>query len=144
MTVTLAPPSDRLLKDLTDEDLAQFKELVARQTDRSLYPLADDVVDKIVIYSADKLLPKLRGSVEEKYSVMDDVQRALRTGPGVIVVKGMIPTEIIDRAEAVADLVNPRPADYTNKASRRTFGWGEKHAKQDPESYAEYYGNEVL
>lgn len=144
MTVTLAPPSTRLLKDLTDADLADFKELVARQTDRSQYPLAEDVVDNIVIYSAETLLPKVRGSVEDKYAVMDDVQRALRTGPGVLVIKGMIPLETIDRVGVVADEINPRPSSYTNKASRRTMGFSEKHAKHDPESFADYYGNEIL
>lgn len=144
MTITLAPTQNRLLKDLTDADLAEFKQLCERQTDRAQYPLCVDVVDKVILYSADSLLPRLRASEEERYSVMDEIQRALKDGPGVIVMRGMIPTDVIDNASAAMDAINPKPAQSESKMSRRTFAYSEKHAKQDPESFAAYYSSEVL
>ena len=144
MTITLPTPSTRLLKDLNDDDFAQFKELIARDTDRSQYHLADDVVERVVVYSSKTVLPKLNGSIDDKNAVMDEFQKALHTGPGVFVIRDMIPCDIIDRASKAADEINPRPENLANKNSRRTFAYSEKHAKHDPESFADYYGNEIL
>lgn len=144
MTITASKLPSRLVQDLTDADFADFKELVARQTDKSQYPSCEDVVDRVVIFSAATLLPRLRGNEEERQGVMDDIQRALQYGPGVLVIRDMIPIEAIERASQVADELNPRPANLENKNSRRTFAYSEKHAKHDPDSFAEYYGNEIL
>ena len=144
MAITLPTPSTRLLKDLDDNDFAQFKELIAQDTDRSQFPLCDDVVERVVVYSSKNLLPRLRGTAEDKNTVMDEIQRALQTGPGVLVIRDMIPCDVVDRASKAGDEINPKPANSENKNSRRTFGYSEKHAKHDPESFADYYGNEIL
>jgi hypothetical protein len=75
---------------------------------------------------------------------MEDFQRALLEGPGVFVLRGLVPIDIIDGAEKVTAEVNPRKEGSTSKASRRTFGYTEKHAKHNPDSFADYYGNDVL
>lgn len=144
MAITLPTPSSRLLKELDDADFDQFRELIARETDRSQFPLCDDVVERVVVYSSKTLLPRLRGTAEDKNAVMDELQRALQTGPGVLVIREMIPSDVIDRASKASDEINPKPASSENKMSRRTFGYSEKHAKHDPESFADYYGNEIL
>lgn len=75
---------------------------------------------------------------------MDEFHRALLTGPGVFVIRNMIPRDVIDRAEVVTGRLNQVASGPRGNRSRRTFGYSEKHAKCDAESFAEYYGNEVL
>lgn len=98
----------------------------------------------MVIYDAPDLVPKLRGSAEDRYAVMEEVQRALLSGPGVFVMRNMIPQQVIDKAAEVAEELNPRAKHEGKKHSRRTFAFSEKHAKNDPSSFADYYGNDVL
>lgn len=76
---------------------------------------------------------------------MDDIQRALLSGPGILVMRGMIDSGVIDRAQAVADELSPPAVNRKEgENSRRIFGYLDKHAKTRPESFAEYYGNEIL
>jgi hypothetical protein len=82
--------------------------------------------------------------MEDRYAVMEELQRALLSGPGVFVMRNMIAVDTIDKAVRVGDELNPRSKHAGAKASRRTFAYNEKHAQHDPESYAEYYGNDVL
>lgn len=69
----------------------------------------------------------------------------LSIGPGFFVVRGMVPTAVIDRTEEIAKDVHAKwPAKGGGAGSMRTSAFIEKHAVTDPESYADYYGNEVL
>jgi hypothetical protein len=114
-----------------------------QQTDASSFPLSKEVVGNVVVYDANELAPRLAASTESRYEVMEEIQRALLTGPGVFLMRNMISSETIDKAAAVGEELNPR-AKHAGKDSRRTFAYNEKHAQHDPESYAEYYGNDVL
>jgi hypothetical protein len=77
--------------------------------------------------------------------VQDEVHRVLSVGPGFFVVRGMVPTEVIDRTEEIAKDVHAKwPPMGGGTGSMRTSAFIEKHAITDAESYAEYYGNEVL
>lgn len=75
---------------------------------------------------------------------MEEIQRALLDGPGVFLMRNMISPDAIDKAAAVGEELNPREKHAGKKDSRRTFAYNEKHAQHEPESYAEYYGNDVL
>jgi len=143
MTISTPAPSQRLAGALQPADFTQFQKICAQQTDASAFPLAS-VSEQIPIFDSTNVLPLIRGSTEERYSVMEQFQRALLTGPGVFVVKNLVPTSIIDKAEVITEQVNPRQEGSSSKASRRTFAYSEKHAKHDPESFAEYYGNDLL
>lgn len=87
----------------------------------------------------------VRASPEERDTVMDEINRALSIGPGVLVVRGLVSKDVIDRTEEVAKVVHEQWAPFSGAGlSTRTTAFIEKHALTDPESYAEYYGNEVL
>ena len=116
----------------------------ARSTEISLYPLASEIDQQVVVYDAERLLARIRGTLPEILEVQEELQQALLSGPGVFVMRGMVPTDVIDRAENVTEQVNPRCNGPKGNNSRRTFAYSEKHAKHDPESYADYYGNDVL
>lgn len=98
----------------------------------------------MVIYDAAHLLDRVRGAENERNEVLDELQQALLSGPGVFVMRKLVPREVIDRAEAVTERVNPKSTETKGNNSRRTFAYSEKHAKHDPESYADYYGNDIL
>jgi hypothetical protein len=115
-----------------------------QQTDAAAYPHAKEVVSNVVIFDANDVAPKLLASTEERYSVMDDIQRALLSGPGIFVMRNMIPVDIIEKGVQVGEELNPRSKHEGRKDSRRTFAYSEKHAVHDPASFAEYYGNDVL
>ena len=77
--------------------------------------------------------------------MLDELYRALSIGPGLFVVRGLIAEDVIDRAEAAANIIHKRwPAEGGGSQSMRTTAFIEKIALVDPETFAEYYGNEVL
>lgn len=115
-----------------------------QQTNASSYPLCKEVVGNVVVYDANDLAPKLASSLEDRYAVMEEIQRVLLSGPGVFLMRNMISTEAIDKAASVGEELNPKSKHAGKKDSRRTFAFNEKHAQHDPDSYAEYYGNDVL
>lgn len=142
MTVIQAPAPTRLLTDLVDEDFERFKKTCAQATNSSQFPLSQDIVSNVTVYSADAALQRLNGSAEQRQAQMDEWQRALLTGPGVFVVKGLIASDVIDRADEVSREVVQ--GNHNGKSSRRIFGYTEKHAVHDPANFADYYGNDVL
>lgn len=156
MTIAQTPSTSRLVDDLTAHDFERFKTICERddrqrinnsgdqKTDPAAYPLAADVLQNVVVYDAASVLPLIQKSASDRYAVMDEIQRALLTGPGVCVMRNMYSTELIDRVQEVAIKVNPRTDKADGKPSRRGFAFIEKHAKADPESFADYYSNEVL
>lgn len=104
--------------------------------------------ENIPIYDADSLRSKLAGA-DDKDRVMDELQYALSYGPGVLVMRNLVPEAVIERAEQVCEEVRAggygtKAYDPDSKHSKRTFAYILKHALHDPESYADYYGNEVL
>jgi hypothetical protein len=156
MTTAQTPGPSRLLDELTAHDFERFKTICERdarqsvddpgdqKTDPAAYPLAAGVFQNLVVYDAASVLPLIQRSVSDRNAVMDEIQRALLTGPGVCVMRNMYSTELIDRVQEIAMKVNPRTDKADGKPSRRGFAFIEKHAKADPESFADYYSNEVL
>lgn len=77
--------------------------------------------------------------------MMDEFNRVLSIGPGLFVVRNMVKQEVIDRTEEVAVGIHEEfPPRGGGAGSMRTSAFCETHAVADPESYAQYYGNEVL
>ena len=109
-------------------------------------PLADEIQQRVPIYSFSKLQSLVRASHASRAEVMDEFHRALSLGPGLFVVRIMVRQEVIDRTEEVAVDIHKRYPPKSGGAglSSRTSAFCEKHAVADPESYADYYGNEVL
>jgi len=133
-----------LKQHVGDRPSPTVDKLGEQQTDASAYPHSKEIVSNVVIFDAQDIAPKLIASIEQRYAVMDDVQRALLTGPGIFVMRNMIPVDIIEKGVKVGEELNPRSKHEGKKDSRRTFAYNEKHAQHDPASFAEYYGNDVL
>jgi ectoine hydroxylase-related dioxygenase (phytanoyl-CoA dioxygenase family) len=146
-TPTLSPTAAAHLRS-SDCDLADFTALVEQVTERGAFPLAADVVDNALVYDADRL----RTTAEQE--VAAELVRALTDGPGVIAIRGAFPdTAVVDRATAAFDemIADEKTAggpagDHFAKAGANDRVWNalEKLAVRDPETFVDYYANDVI
>lgn len=76
--------------------------------------------------------------------MLGEIHQALSVGPGVLVVKGLVDKETIEDAVGVLKVLQKQERKVGWQGSDRAFAFTEKHASQDPTSYAKYYGNDLL
>ena len=73
-------------------DLDEFVALVGRRTDAADYPLASEVVDRVLVYDADRLRSELRRP-DGADTVAAELVRGLTDGPGVVAIRGAFPRD---------------------------------------------------
>ncbi|MFF7898908.1 phytanoyl-CoA dioxygenase family protein [Streptomyces sp. NPDC088817] len=132
-----------------DCDLGRFRALVERATDPAGYPHASAVDRGVLVYDADRL----RGA-RDRLALRVELVRALDEGPGIVVFRGAFPdTAVVDRAGAVfrALIAEQRASgagggDHFARPGANDRVWNalEKAALHDPETFADYYANDVL
>ncbi len=136
-----------------DCDLDDFVALAEQTTDAADFPLASEVVDRVLVYDADRL--RAEQSREHGVdTVAAELVRALTDGPGVVAIRGAFPdTDVVDRATAAFDamIADEKAAggakgDHFAKAGANDRIWNalEKLALRDPETFVDYYGNDVI
>ena len=72
--------------------LDDFRAQVLRDTDHADYPLASDVRDNVLVYSAATV------SDVDRRTLQSELIRALSDGPGVVVFEGAYSPDVVDRA----------------------------------------------
>ncbi|MFB7455114.1 phytanoyl-CoA dioxygenase family protein [Streptomyces sp. NPDC056188] len=132
-----------------DCDLGSFRALVERATDLAGYPHASAVDRGVLVYDA----VRLRGA-GDRPALRAELVRALDEGPGIVVFRGAFPdTAVVDRATDVfrALIAEQRASgagggDHFAKPGANDRVWNalEKAALHDPETFADYYANDVL
>ncbi|MFD5471568.1 phytanoyl-CoA dioxygenase family protein [Streptomyces sp. NPDC127105] len=132
-----------------DCDLDSFRALVERATDLAGYPHASAVDRGVLVYDA----VRLRGA-RDRPALRAELVRALDEGPGIVVFRGAFPdTAVVDRATDVfrALIAEQRASgagggDHFAKPGANDRVWNalEKAALHDPETFADYYANDVL
>ncbi|MFJ7016994.1 phytanoyl-CoA dioxygenase family protein [Streptomyces sp. NPDC101117] len=132
-----------------DCDLADFRELVERSTDRAGYPYARAVEQGVLLYDSDRLR-----AADDPRDVRAELVRALADGPGIVVLEGAFPDPaVVDRLTAVFDALiaaqraaGTAAGDHFAKPGANDRVWNalEKAALHDPAAFADYYGNDVL
>ncbi|MDI9829932.1 phytanoyl-CoA dioxygenase family protein [Streptomyces sp. KAU_LT] len=132
-----------------DCDLADFRELVERTTDRADYPYARSVEQGVLLYDSARLR-----AADDPREVRAELVRALADGPGIVVLEGAFPDpSVIDRLTAVFDalIAEQRAAgtaagDHFAKPGANDRVWNalEKAALHDPAAFADYYANDML
>ncbi|MFH9978908.1 phytanoyl-CoA dioxygenase family protein [Streptomyces sp. NPDC017179] len=132
-----------------DCDLGSFRALVERATDPAGYPHASAVDRGVLLYDAGRL----RGA-GDRPALRAELVRALDEGPGIVVFRGAFPdTAVVDRATDVfrALIAEQRASgagggDHFAKPGANDRVWNalEKAALHDPETFADYYANDVL
>jgi ectoine hydroxylase-related dioxygenase (phytanoyl-CoA dioxygenase family) len=136
-----------------DCDLADFVPLVEQTPDPADYPLATEVVDRVLVYDAERLRAEVARPDGED-AVSAELVRAFTDGPGVVAIRGAFPDPVVvDRATAAFDamIADEKAAggakgDHFAKAGANDRVWNalEKLALRDPGTFVDYYANDVI
>jgi ectoine hydroxylase-related dioxygenase (phytanoyl-CoA dioxygenase family) len=130
--------------DCRVEDLAA---IVSEQTDLADYPLSDRVEANVLVYQAQVLRLADRGAA------LAELARALRDGPGVVIIEGAVDPGVVDRAsEAFFGIIDEQNAagqavgDHFAKPGANDRIWNalEKLALADPAVFVDYHGNDIV
>ena len=134
-----------------DCDLDEFVAIVEQATEPSGFPLANEVVDNVLVYDAGRLRA---ARAQDEESVAAELVRALTDGPGVVAIRGAFPdTGVVDRVTAAFDAIiaeeraaGGQVGDHFAKAGANDRVWNalEKLAVRDPEAFVDYYANDVI
>ncbi|MFF3906149.1 phytanoyl-CoA dioxygenase family protein [Streptomyces sp. NPDC001848] len=146
MSLTTAGPGIWLREE--DCDLDAFRSLADERTDPADYPLAAGVEQNVLVYDSERL----RAAEPER--VRSEWVRALLDGPGIVVLaRAFCDLDVVDRASAVFTALIEREraagtarGDHFAKPGANDRVWNalDKMAAQDPETFADYYGNDML
>jgi ectoine hydroxylase-related dioxygenase (phytanoyl-CoA dioxygenase family) len=146
MSVTAAGPGTWLGEE--DCDLDAFRSLVDERTDPADYPLAARVEQNVLVYDSERL--RADGAEQAR----SEWVRALLDGPGIVVLERAFPDlDVVDRASAVfTALIERERAAGTARgdhfarpgANDRVWSALDKMAAHDAETFADYYGNDML
>ena len=130
-----------------DCDLDEFRALVATETDARDYPLATEIRQGALVYSAATM------AHADRHELQTELIHALADGPGVVVFEGAFDHDVVDRAsDAFAALIAAQRAaggavgDHFGKAgvNDRVWNAAQKLALHSPEVFADYYANDAL
>lgn len=133
--------------EASDCNLDDFRRLVSTETDHSDYPLATDVRQGVLVYSA------LAAANADRRALQTELLRALADGPGVVVFEGAFDPAVVDRAsEAFTAIIDAQRAESagggdhfgTAGANDRVWNAAQKLALHAPEVFAEYYANDAI
>jgi ectoine hydroxylase-related dioxygenase (phytanoyl-CoA dioxygenase family) len=131
----------------SDFVLDDFRAQVLRDTDHADYPLASDVRDNVLVYSAATV------SDVDRRTLQSELIRALSDGPGVVVFEGAYSPDVVDRASdaffamiAEQHAAGTAAGDHFGKpgANDRIWNAAQKLALHAPQVFAEYYANDSL
>src|SRR3954468_22863955 len=134
-----------------DCDVTDLQALCETVTDVRDYPAAEEVVKGVLVYGL--RLVELAADPSRRREVQVELARALADGPGVVVVRGAVDRAVVQRATAAFEELIAR-----QKAAGRITGdhfaapgandrvWGalDKLAVAFPETFVDYYANDVL
>ncbi len=131
-----------------DCDLDAFRALVEQSTDASSYPLSSAVERNVLLYDAERL------ALADRRTAQAELVRALADGPGIVVIRSAFSdTSVVDRTTAVFDALiaqqrasGATAGDHFAKPGANDRVWNalEKAALHDPETFADYYANDMV
>ena len=134
-----------------DCDLASFRAVVEVQTDPADYPHADRV-ERGVLFYGETLAADIATSGGRR-AVQAELARALLDGPGIVVFSQAFDPAVVDRATAtIARLIEEQKSrgvqtgDHFAKPGSNDRLWSalEKLAVTDPETFVDYFSNDVV
>lgn len=155
MSTTVSPPAFARPARYSETDcrVEEFVDLIGQVTNLRDYPHAAQVESNVLIYDATSLRSAI-GSDRGRQDVEAELARALTDGPGVVAFKGAFDeVPVVDRATEVFDamIATEQAAggghnDHfaTPGANSRVWNALEKLAVRDPETFVDYYGNDIL
>ena len=132
---------------LSLDDFATVSQQTLHQQD---YPLAHGAQRNVLIYQAESLINAAR---DDRQSVLSELHRALSSGPGVFVVKGLYrDLAAVDRSSQLFEEILRDEAasggggDHFARAGSNGRIWNalQKVAERDADAFIDYYGNPLL
>src|SRR3954453_1082221 len=154
MTVTASRPATPARFTEADCDLDAFVALIDQRTELDAYPHAAEVVDNVLVYDAEALRGFVAGGPGARDEVQTELVRAFTEGPGIVAFRrAYTDTALVDRAtDAFEAIIAAEKAaggghnDHFAKAGANDRIWNalEKLAVADPETFVDYYGNDLL
>ncbi|MER6787491.1 phytanoyl-CoA dioxygenase family protein [Streptomyces sp. NPDC000658] len=149
--MSFTPVRDRAWPTEQPCDIDDLRALVERGTDLADYPHAASVAGGVLVYDGERL--RATGAGADR-AVRAELVRAFSDGPGVVVFRDAFPDPaVVDRATAVFEalIAEQRAAGAAAGdhfaapgANDRVWNALEKTALYDPETFADYYANDVL
>lgn len=143
---------NRNLVDPAAISIDQFVAAVDHDVNPADFPLATSTAHRACVYDAAVLRDTLRAD-RDSVVVHQELAAALSDGPGIIVLKGAVDAEVIDRATAVFHSIidaeratNGVRGDHYGKPGANDRIWNalEKLAVADPEVFVQYYANDMI
>jgi ectoine hydroxylase-related dioxygenase (phytanoyl-CoA dioxygenase family) len=145
--------SDRVWLEESACDLEEFRALVERTTDLADYPYASDVKSNVLIYDS-TAVRKAAAAPDTRKELLAEWVEALMEGPGVVVFRGAYSNDAaIDASNkhywAIIDEQHATKSgggDHFAKPGANDRIWNalEKLCLRDPETFAAYYGNDII
>ena len=136
--------------ELETPSLDEFDAICAQTTDLADYPMAQAVVEKIVVYDGVKIRSKIDDEVFEQ-ALRDEFARCLNDGPGVFMVRGAYDDlSVIDRCtETFRAIVAREKVEGDGQGdhfgnNERIWNSLQKIAEADADVFIAYYGNPIL
>jgi len=133
--------------EASDCDVDDFRALVSTETDAAAYPLASEVRQGALVYSAATM------AQADRRALQAELIHALADGPGVVVFEGAFDHAAVDRAsEAFTAIIEAQRAeggaagDHFGKAGANDRVWNaaQKLALYAPAVFADYYANDAI
>ncbi len=134
-----------------ESSLATFTSVVEVATDPRDYPFASDVVQNVLVYGPEML--EACAEPHGRREVQAELARALHVGPGIVVFKRAFASDVVERAtDAFCEIVEQQrragraSGDHFASPGENDRIWNalDKLAAHDPQTFVDYYDNEVL
>ncbi len=134
-------------------DLDDFRRMVERKTDAADYPFASAIEKNIPIYDGDAVRRAV-ADPETRKALLAEWVEAMTDGPGVVAFKRafadkapvVAATKLFNEMIAEQHATGTGGGDHFAKPGANDRVWNalEKLCLRDPETFAHYYGNEII
>jgi len=127
--------------------LDDFAAVVEVVTDAADFPRAERTSQGVVVYDAGALC------AADQHEVRAELARVLLDGPGIFVLEGAVPGDVVDRTTAVFEAMIAAQRATASKAgdhfarpgaNDRVWNALEKQARRDPDAFVDYYANAAI
>lgn len=129
-------------------DVETFRTQISQQTLASDWPLASEVVKNLLVYQGSNVRAVAQDSTA-RWELMAEWAEALERGPGAIVIRDAVETDVVDEATNLFEHMIAEGAgggDHFAKpgANDRVWNAVQKHCIAGPANFARYYGSDVI
>ena len=136
-----------------DCDIAEFARHVEQETLTKHYPSAAEITDNVPVYDG-RALDKLFADEDDARTVMAEMNRSFRSGPGIVAIKaGYADLSLVEAVtEQLTAIIDEEEASGTGAgdhfaaagANSRLWNAHEKLCMRAPELYIRYNASEIL